>query len=286
MLYSQNSQKLLFSVEHYSPNQKEFTHKNNLQNLYCIYQMEFVPKDSSYYSKELMEKSLNRDIPDKNEIGYATLDWEGDSYMILIGRKNASSQEYQKTLLKFIDALQYAKKLRPNIKWSYYNMPLINYYDDNHQDKREQVLKSLTLLKELDFFTPSTYILADKLNDKDSIIFQYIDSNITFALDMGAKLHKPVYPFVWHRFAPNSKNNGWTIMDTSYFQIIVKRILNLGYNKNKVNGIIWWNCEYNMYDIRNKNKTISDEYINVQDFGKYQFDIFQKYYNSIKLLFN
>ncbi len=284
ILYSQ-SQQLLFCSEFNNKEQNEFMGKNKIQNFYCIYSYEFISKDSFSFSKSLMEKALNKDIPDKNQKGFATLDWEGEAYLILVGRKNVSEANYNNILLSYINALQWAKKLRPNIKWSYYNLPLINYYEYKKNENKTRALKCFPLLKELDFFTPSTYILFDKRHN-NSIIYQFIDSNVLFALEIGNQLNKPIYPFIMHRYHPDSKTNGWGLIENNYFQTVLHRILHINYRGLMVDGVIWWNVETYLFNNRNKFESISSEYKNTSDYKKHEIEILNNYYNIIKTQIN
>lgn len=274
-LYSQPTQILLFCSE--NGNQDLFVKNNNLQNIFLIYQDFFISKDSSNFNRKLMKKSLDRIIPDKNQSGYATLDWEGAPYNILHGAQKVSEQEYNIVLNKYIAAIQYAKQLRPNIKWSFYGMPTMPYMQ--YKEGNEQWAASLIpLLKNLDFFDPSLYLqdASETLSDKNSKFFAA--SYLHYSLELAIKMNKPIFPFVWHRYSNNAK------MPNETFRETLKVILNMQYQNQKVNGVIWWNCEPNLFANKNNSKIITDEYQNVVDPANYQIDLLQRYLNNIEPL--
>jgi hypothetical protein len=275
-LYSQPTQKLLFCSENGA--QDNFVTRNNLQKSYVIYQNFFIPDGSSGFSKELMEKSLDHIIPDKNQSGYAALDWEGAPYNILHGTQKASEQEYNAVLNAFIATIRYAKQLRPNIKWSFYGMPTMPYMQ--YKEGNDQwAAKLMPLLRNLDFFDPSLYLQNANETLSDTDTKYYAASYLRYSLELAVKMNKPIFPFVWNRFSDNS------MISYTKFTGTLKAILSMQYQNQKVNGVIWWNCEPNLFVNRKNSASLMNEYKNVTDPSKHQIDLLQNDLNAINPLF-
>lgn len=276
-LYSQSNQQLLFCSE--NGNQDSFIKKNNLQNVFVIYQNYFIPIDSTSFSKELMQKSLDRIIPNRQQIGYATLDWEGVPYNILHGAQQASQKEYNTVLNAFIATIRYAKQLRPHIKWSFYGMPTMPYMQ--YKEGNEQWAANLIpLLINLDFFDPSLYLQNETVTLSETNNKFFIASYLHFSLELAVKMNKPIFPFVWNRYGSNN-----TKMTYEIFRDTLRAILNFRYQNKKVDGVIWWNCEPYLFSNKKNTPIIFEEYKNVTDPSKYQIDLLQNYFDAINNLF-
>ena len=275
-LYSQANQKLLFCSE--NGYQDLFVRKNNLQRIYIIYQGFFVLNGSSDFSKDLMKKSLDRIIPDKFQTGYATLDWEGVPYNILHGAKQVPKQVYNEVLNKFIATILYAKELRPNIRWSFYGMPTIPYME-YEEGNEEWAANLMPLLRNLDFFDPSLYLLNDRETFSETNTNFSSSSYLHYSLELAVIMNKPIFPFIWHRYSSNG-----ALMSKELFRETMKDILSMQYQNRKVNGVVWWNCEPYLFDNKKDSKIISEEYKNVVDPAKYQIDLLQNYLNYIEPL--
>jgi hypothetical protein len=275
-LYSKPTQKLLFCSE--NGIQDNFINRNNLQKNYVIYQNFFIPDGSSSFSKVLMKKSLDRIIPDKNQSGYAALDWEGIPYNILHGTQKVSEQEYNAVLNAFIATIRYAKQLRPNIKWSFFGIPTKLYLP--YQVGNEQWATNLMpLLRNLDFFDPCLYLQNANETLSETDTKYYAASYLHYSLELAVKMNKPIFPFVWNRFSDNS------MISYTKFSETVKAILNMQYQNQKVNGVIWWNCEPYLFVNKKNSAIISEEYKSVTAPSKYQIELLQKYLNAINPLF-
>src|SRR5690606_4561145 len=113
----QSQSKILFASS--GPVQNQFVKDNKLTKLHITYQSEFVKKNGTQFDSVTFLKTLDRKIPNKKEIGYASLDWEGEALKVLTSNKS-SDKEVNQIKNEFIKALLFAKRERPNIKWSYY----------------------------------------------------------------------------------------------------------------------------------------------------------------------
>jgi len=65
------------------------------------------------------------------------------------------------------------------------------------------------------------------------------------------------------------------------FRATIQQVLNARFKKKQVDGIFWWHSENNNYS---KMATVA-EMNRVSNVNTYNYTLFQKYYNSIKDLF-
>jgi len=266
-------------AEQYNPDQIAFEKANNLQNVFVVYQGYFVNPKTSKLDSNIFKKYIDSLIIDKNAVGFAVLDWEGEPFSILKGVKSVSDSKYNSTINDYLEALNYAKFLRPKMKWSFYNF-IPNQYPDTTGSQRIFVEKMMPLLKNLDFLTTSLYLFDIRTDETESKILRYLNSNISRSLQLAHELNVPFYPFVWHRYRDTKNVN--SKISLSDFRFYVNQILTFTNNNRSVNGIIWWNSASYIYRMRNSNPNYEEEYRNIQDPKKYQKDMFISYLNVIK----
>lgn len=254
-----------------------------MDSIIFIYQGEFVEGESLVFDRKLMEETINKRIPNKNQTGYAVLDWEGKAVQILIGYKEVSDAKYVAVRMNYIASIKYAKKLRPKMKWAFYNFPFLNYvqkgelWDGYDAFVRKKIMP---ILNSVDFLTPSLYILKDeRTTESDNLTFNYAKSNTEYAIQLGRELKKPVYPVIWNRYL--SQNRNTALIELAYFERFVKTIIDTEYKGNGIDGIIWWNCEDYVYNHRSDFKSTEIEYSKVTDKDKHIDSIFQDYYKTI-----
>ena len=276
---AQKSQRILMYAEQYNPDQIAFEKANNLQNVFVVYQGYFVNPKTSKLDSNIFKKYIDSLIIDKNAVGFAVLDWEGEPFSILKGVKSVSDSKYNSTINDYLEALNYAKFLRPKMKWSFYNF-IPNQYPDTTGSQRIFVEKMMPLLKNLDFLTTSLYLFDIRTDETESKILRYLNSNISRSLQLAHELNVPFYPFVWHRYRDTKNVN--SKISLSDFRFYVNQILTFTNNNRSVNGIIWWNSASYIYRMRNSNPNYEEEYRNIQDPKKYQKDMFISYLNVIK----
>ena len=129
------------------------------------------------------------------------------------------------------------------MKWSFYNYSPI-YYGKVDKLHDELVRKKLwPLLKNVDFLTPSLYLLDDKTERSEEFTLNdYAQNNIQYAIKLGLELKKPVYPFIWHRYSDHSKSS-FGLVELDRFEKFMSVVLKSKKKKKKINGVIWWDCE-------------------------------------------
>lgn len=280
---AQNHKKLFFESEYANKIKTKIFNETKMDSMIFIYQGEFVKGQSLVFDRKLMEETINKRIPNKNQTGYAVLDWEGEATHILYGFKKVSDAKYVAVRMNYIASIKYAKKLRPNMKWAFYNFPFLNYvqkgelsegYDDFVRKK------IMPILNTVDFFTPSLYILKDERTlESDNLTFSYAKSNTEYAIKLGKELKKPVYPVIWNRYLSQNRNSA--LIELPYFEKFVKTIIDTQYNGKEIDGIIWWNCEDYVFNHKSELKSTAIEYSKVKDKDKHINAIFHTYYERI-----
>lgn len=285
---AQSTQKLFFAGENYVW-QTQFYKDNGIPPMYMLYQHNFVSSNGLAIDKKLMEKWMDKIIPDKVTPGYGILDWEGYIYNVIAGWQSVSATTYKKYLNQFIAAIRYAKYLRPNIKWSIYFMPTY-LYSQYAEGKVKSHDRRMALLKELDFLAPSLYQFYDYKTVSAGFVSQYIDANLKFSVELGLKLNKPVYCFVWHRYQPYVAGSGYAnanmLIPVGTFSEAMTRMLNTKVFNKKIDGLIWWNCEDFLYENRYNDPILLNEYQNVTDISTYKKNVLLTYLGVLRSVLN
>lgn len=283
-IHAQTAPKVLFYVE--NTVQRTILNDYALQRVYVIYKGAFVVGDGITFSKKRMKDYLNLVLPDKTASGYAVLDWEGYAYNIISGATIVTDDIFQNALNSFIAAVNYAKYLRPNYKWSIYGMPTWLFYTYS-LEKPLSHSRRIRLFESLDFLAPSCYMF-DRINQTIAQKFaaQYIDNNIKYCLELGVKLNKPVYPFVWQRYQPYLEGYGYQnanmLIPRKDWIEYISRIVKTKIPTKNVDGVIWWHSMDFLYSIRTSSAILTEEFKNVTNVYTYQDTLFRNYYEAIK----
>lgn len=275
---AQKKQQIFFCSEIHNPVQQEFVKKNKVKNFYIFYQDYIIDRDLNL-DKKKFKAEVDKQIPNAKMSGYAALDVEAESVLILLKEKKVSVTEYNRILNNHIGMIRYAKLLRPNVKWTFYGYNLTSYPYVTPGHENDVTVGTYPLLKELDFLAPSMYLQDEKKPENIEKIKTFVSSNLTLSLKLGKKFNKAVYPFVWNRYHNAQAEN--TLINPNDFQWYVSQLLNFTYNKRKVDGVIFWNSESYTYEV-SKNSNVRKEYKNIKDINKYQTEVLQEYWNTIK----
>lgn len=275
MVLGQPTPKILVAAEYWTPTQKKFVKDKKIKIVTVVYEMYFT-NDGKTFNKSKLTKILNDVIPNEKDTGYAVLDWEGENFVKLIGETRTSSEEYQQILNEFISAIDYAKKLRPNIKWSFFNFnPTAYPIMSTLYEKKYWRLSPL--ISKLDFYAPALY-LQDDVKDNRQKIIQYLYTNLksTIIMNIGSK---EILPFIWHRYH-NANEDNYLINDLD-FKWYIEKILQTNYQGKNIAGIIWWNSESYLSQIPKKSKKLEIEFYLQRNNANYQYQILNKYFNIL-----
>jgi hypothetical protein len=271
---------LLFLTDAGAAGQAKFVQENNLETYTIFYQQFFVKENK--VDEKMLQKQIETRIPNINATGFAVLDWEGEAYETF--KNNQDNKKIKYFVKEFVKAIKVAKKLRPNVKWGYYNLPYLSYWTrpgtiNNIDQKLNQIYVNE------DFIAPSLYVYyPDEKHNTSNM--NYIKNTLRAALMNGKQYKKPVYPFIWQRAHPRFKDRSSELLPEIYFKETVKTIANFETNGIKAEGVFWWHSESYTYRNKNKFKTAEKEYSKVTHVEQYQYNFFKRYYNSIKAYLN
>lgn len=253
----------------------DFITNNNLSRIDFIYQNDFVTNNN--YDEAKLIKTINQKFTDKNQSGMAILDWEGIGFDSLTSSGN-TGDNYRK---QFAEAIQKARSLRPNIKWSYYGLPKREFW---HADDawRQKNFSLMPFFSNLDFLAPSLYIFYSFTQASEELQQNYIDNNIALARQIGSKLDKPVFAVVNHRYHPSNKLLGNQQVPVNLFTFYVKRIFN-----DDADGVVWWNSEDYNYTISKLDNPKVDNAVFKADFKNISgedgiMNMLNRYFSDLK----
>ena len=273
--FGQNN-RILFALEENSPIQKRVVNDHQLQTVTIFYQVDFTTRENFDIKKFI--NSVNSKIPKVGNSGYAVLDWEGEKEMALNQQKDPN--EFLKAKNDFINAIKMAKKLRPNMKWSFYGFPTTNFWSpDVKWENRNNRLHDLFV--QMDFFAPSLYLFYPPMQLSSVMTKNYLRKNLAFSFRLSKKYKKEVIPFIWHRYHPSNDKYGLKQVYENDFRHYVETLFHYSSDGINVQRVIWWNAENFYYNNRNHYRNISQEYSNVT-FEAQQTTIFNKYLKIIK----
>lgn len=271
----QKPQKLYFYAEKGNVIQESILKDfKNVTRIYMFYENFFIK--GSKFDQNLFNSFCLKLIPNKNQYGYAVLDWEGVEFDILRGVKKVSEQRYNDVLNRFLEILEYAKKTRPNISWSFYDCYPAQYPTVTISGG-SIVYKMAPLLKKIDFFTTSLYLRDNFI--RSSKTSNYLTSNVTESLKLGNIYGKKVLPFIWHRYHDAGRLNN--LIEKTDFNRYVQSILDVKYQNNQVDGVIWWNSESYIYRLKAGNNSYKQEYSKIKNMENYQKKLFIDYLNVL-----
>lgn len=264
--------KKIFFLNEGTPFQNKFVHDNSLITYVNISQGYFVVNGK--FSDQGLRQIVTKYFPNKSAVGYAVLDWEGDGMQALI-RQNSKLDFY---IDQYNQALEFAKKLRPNVKWGYYGVPY-KFYESSVATYSNKIERLGPLLKKVDFLAPSLYIL----DNQPMSLFerQKIDATLSVSLKLGARFGKPVYPFIWHRIHPSNKMKGIALVDSSVFDSYINYFSNFKYKDVGISGVFWWHSENYSFIRKSNDSQINRAYSSISDFDSFEKKIF---YNYLKIL--
>lgn len=216
----------------------------------------------------LMEKSFKKAIiklfPSPNDTGIGVIDWEGRTYKALM-KKNKNPKLFSIAQSEFLKAIQLAKELRPKVKWGFYNIPFPRRAGGMTQTKgtwSQNIENNIRLIKESDVLITSlyfTYQVGTANKEK-----KMMKGDLMNLLKLAKEYSKEAIVFIWHRnnYSKKYKHLRGNYLDDIKtmekvplvkFNNVVKMIKNSSYEDKKVDLIVWWGADFNMYKHGNPN---------------------------------
>ncbi|MCS3555843.1 MULTISPECIES: hypothetical protein [unclassified Sphingobacterium] len=266
--FSQN--KLLIAMDDLNTETFKDLKSKNVSELKVIYGADIYPNNPIEVDLGKLEKAIILAFPRSDQSGYGMLDWEGKGYHELIHAKGRT-QDFVNIQNQFIKTIKFAKKLRPNVKWGFFEIPARERRFKSRALQLDSHERISVLLDACDVFYPSMYGYTPE--DLGSL------SDVLFALELGKKFNKEVYPMVWHRFQGDTKNQTkkywFEIIPKKMFSERIKEIRSINNNNNRINGIVWWGKDTYFYI--KKNKVVRSESRNISSF-KSKYNLMVKDY--------
>lgn len=251
-----NSPQLYLALGEYESKIEGFIKENNIIKVQYLAEGQFLGKEPFTFDSIKLRKEIERAVPNPYENGMAYIDLE--TYLSEIRDLGTQIESFQKSIKLYIDVIQFAKKMRPNIKWGYYAIPYTTFWNRS-EDFYGKLKKIEPLIKECDILFPSLYVFYDEydiwvaLENK-----KYVIDNTKEMIKVGQYYNKPVVIFVWHRYHPSNKKFGMESLPEKVFLTHIERIANTTYQGKKVDGIVWWGADD--YFFRQKEKGVVKEF--------------------------
>ncbi len=185
--------------------------------------------------------------------GYAVLDIE-DPYFAWL-HEPTNTQHFQYAQSEMLRALNYAKQIRPNAKWGYYNIPLfpIHFTGGSWADasdaakaaQLEKIFAPTALLDAVDFYAPSIYspypddstpsylVVKEKARNKEAVKQSIPRSN-----------GKPVFTYISDRFWNSNPVHNYKTIPFQEFK--EKQFIGMQYGAD---GVFLWGGDNYWYNL-------------------------------------
>jgi len=273
----QNKQQFYVCMENLSPGSVTYLKNNNIPLIKIIYQNFIDPDQDSKLNEDVFEKRIQALFPNASDGGMGIIDWEARG----MEKLPVDDPAFKQLVSEYRKVVQTAKQLRPNVKWSFYGLPIRKYMSYN-AEWRNRAMSAIPILKDCDFIAPSLYdFFPDSLKEKDNQ--DYYEKNVSMALEIGSRLNKPVYPFVWNRWHDSNKQMGLQLIPVGEFKKHVKQIASVTYNGKKIDGVIWWGADQFFYS--HKARAVVAEQARFSNFNAYQDNTINVYAKALQDIF-
>jgi hypothetical protein len=194
--------------------------------------------DHTNFDPARVKRFLDKKIPDIASEGMLVLDWETGPYLDL-RKYPADDPRFQEAEGKLIALLHEVRSQRPQLMLSYYGIPY-RAWNEWQKANYNPAGKFDRLLSEVDFISPSLYILYADEEVEHTSNLTYLKDNLDVALAYGKKFQKPVIPFVWHRVHASNDDYSNDIIQKDIFANYIKYIATYELDSHKASGVYWW----------------------------------------------
>lgn len=192
-------------------------------------------------------KAINQYFPDKYGNGIGLLDLEDENYEALKS-DNGKNITFENGLSQMIRLVTIAKKERPNVRWSLYNIPFSTYYDKT-ENWFQQAKRLKSLFEIIDILTPALYdFYPDTTRFTDDRT--YVVENLKIALAAGKQYNKPVMPYIWHRWHDGNLKDGLKLIDAAEFKKHISLICKTNVDGVQVSGLIWFGAQSYFHKVK------------------------------------
>lgn len=230
IVFSQQ-QKLLVAMDDLSAGAVSKIKSQGVGDVKVVYGDFIHSTNSNILNEKTLRQEIIRLFPDVKTKGYGMLDWEGPVFNKITGLEN-SDLNFNDSLNEFLKTIRLAKKLRPNVKWGFFDIPLRREFFDSENKWKTQIHNVEKILLNSDVLYTAFY--------KQSPTYNFSSSNLATFLELSNKYKLELLPVVWNRYdTPNKKYRHQLIAETQ-FRKMVTDIFNYQYKGRRVNHIVWW----------------------------------------------
>jgi len=194
-------------------------------------------RDNSF-DPDKVKKFILRFYPDVNSNAKLVLDWESDPFKALRDHPE-NDNRFKAAERKFIGLVDYIKRMRPNLKLSYYSLPN-RTWSEGQSAKQNPAGKYDNIMAKLDFVSPSLYLLYTDEEVGHERNLKYMKDNLDVAMAYGRKFSIPVYPFLWHRVHANSPLYPKQIVQKDVYASYFKFVRDYSYKGTEIKGVYLW----------------------------------------------
>ena len=234
----QNDDELPFYTvyKYYDETTKKLLRAKGVEDYTILMRAHIDPKNTGDFDENIFVNSIHKFFPNEKDNSLLCLDLENKLFEDL--KKEKGNPEYKHAIERFIKMVSLAKKLRPHLKIGIYGLPFRVFWE--HTRVWNEGGKLDPLLQNCDVIFPSLYVLypAKEIGLKKNLL--YLEENLQCALEVGARLKKPVIPFIWNVVHPSNRRHGGELVDVDELLEYVNLIRSYTYKNEKVKGIIWW----------------------------------------------
>lgn len=262
----QMNQKFYVALVNYGASFNSFVEKNNIGVVKVLDEKMIIGEGYNIdYIK--LKSNIERLYPNSEDKGMCFMDIE-DPYLLPLHNASVDSDEFKTAVKLYVDAIKYAKKIRPSVKWGHYGVPFTRWDDKSFLLKNNKVIE---IYSAVDVLFPSLYAFYDDKEIPFSKNYEYLYDNLSLAIKMGKKYNKPVIPFVLHRFHSDNSRLQWTEIDDKFWKKYLQSILSINVNGKYADGIVWWGADTFFYNrpegvnVTKNFKGTSKEFMNYND---------------------
>lgn len=250
---SQNK-KVFIAMDDLNPNTIAKVKKQGFDEIKVVYGDFIYPQNSHTVDEKILKAEIKRLFPNENDSGYGMLDWEGPVFNTITGLEK-TNLVLKDCINEFVKAIEIAKKMRPNVCWGYFDLPLRKEFFSNDKVWKLQMKNIHKILNKSDVIYTAFY--------KQSPDYTFSNSNLDEILNLSIEYKLQVFPVVWNRYDTANNKYRHQLLKEKDFQKMITSILNYKKNGKKVNGIIWWGRDswfYKAYKSTIKEAKTFDEY--------------------------
>lgn len=239
-----NQTKFYYSLGKMGTKAENYFKQLRIEEVGFLDEGQFISKsgDKYQFNQEMLEKEVNRGVPNKDQKGIVYIDLE----MPFEDMQGKDNDRAMKAMDYYLKVLRYVKKARPNIKWGFYAIPFTSVWSPTNDFFNDQN-KFAPLLKECDVFFPSLYTFY---SNPATLLANgnYLENNLDGAIKLGLKYKKPVLVFMWHRYHNSNEKESMKEIPDKIWKGQIETVASQNVNGKFVDGILWWGADAYFYD--------------------------------------